>query len=134
MASQFNERVDTHVTVAGLVHIVDDDEMLRFALIRLIRSNGLEAIGHADASGLREALLADIPSCIVLDMRLERESGLSVQADLRDNGIATPVIFLTGFGTIPMTVQAMRSGAAEFLTKRCISMHRPHLRGQRSMN
>ena len=86
-------------------------------MARLIKSDGLEAIGHSTASALRSALSADLPSCIILDMRLERENGLQVHRDLRGGGITAPVIFLTGFGTIPMTVQAMRGGAAEFLTK-----------------
>jgi FixJ family two-component response regulator len=101
----------------GVVHIVDDDDALRLALARLIRSAGLDARGHYSASGLREALNADRPRCIILDMRLEREDGLSILEALRVDGNTAPVIFLTGFGTIPMTVMAMRAGAAEFLTK-----------------
>jgi FixJ family two-component response regulator len=101
----------------GIVHIVDDDESLRSALIRLIRSDGLEAIGHSSAMALRSALSAEVPSCIILDMRLDGDNGLQVQAALRGDGATAPVIFLTGFGTIPMTVQAMRAGAVEFLTK-----------------
>lgn len=115
--SRLSDMVDPQTKVAGLVHIVDDDAMLRAALIRLIRSEGLDAIGHSDASSLREAHATDIPSCIILDMKLERETGLAVQAALRENGSTTPVIFLTGYGTIPMTVRAIRSGAVEFLTK-----------------
>lgn len=102
---------------AGTVHVVDDDDGLRAALVRLIRSAGMTASGHANAFELRQALRFDTPSCIILDIRLEREDGLSVQEGLRVDGSTTPVIFLTGFGTIPMTVQAMRCGAAEFLTK-----------------
>jgi FixJ family two-component response regulator len=102
---------------SGVVHIVDDDDGLRTALIRLIRSDGLEALGHSGAPELRDALGADLPSCIILDMQLEGETGLQVQAALRGDGNTAPVIFLTGFATIPMTVQAMRGGAAEFLTK-----------------
>lgn len=115
--SRLSDMVDPQTEVAGLVHIVDDDAMLRAALIRLIRSEGLDAIGHSDASSLGEAHATDIPSCIILDMKLERETGLAVQAALRENGSTTPVIFLTGYGTIPMTVRAIRSGAVEFLTK-----------------
>ncbi|MDD1453287.1 response regulator [Sphingomonas sp. H160509] len=102
---------------AGLVHVVEDDKALRAALVRLIRSDGLEAVGHADAMGLDDNLGAYRPSCILLDIRLDGESGLNVQAALRERGSTTPIIFLTGFGTIPMTVQAMRAGAVEFLTK-----------------
>lgn len=102
---------------AGLVHVVDDDEALCAALVRLVRSAGLEAVGHSDALNLHEALEDHCPSCILLDIRLEGESGLNVQTALRTRGSTTPIIFLTGFGTIPMTVQAMRAGAVEFLTK-----------------
>lgn len=101
----------------GVVHVVDDDDALRAALIRLIRSAGLEALGHYCAAGLRDALGKERPQCIILDMRLEGENGLAVQNALRGDGSTAPIIFLTGFGTIPMTVQAMRAGAAEFLTK-----------------
>jgi FixJ family two-component response regulator len=103
--------------VAGIVHIVDDDEALRAALLRLVRSDNLDAVGHANAGQLRGSLSADVPSCIVLDIRLRDENGLNVQETLRTEGCTAPVIFLTGFGTIPMSVQAMRGGAAEFLTK-----------------
>ena len=105
------------MTNAGAVHIVDDDAGLRAALIRLVRSDGLEALGHADAGQLRGALADDVPSCVILDLQLERENGLAVQQDLRADGHTAPVIFLTGFGTIPTSVQAMRGGATEFLTK-----------------
>jgi FixJ family two-component response regulator len=102
---------------AGIVHIVDDDDALRAALVRLVRSAGLEAQGHFSATGLRDALSTDRPRCVILDMRLEDDDGLSIQQALRLDGNTAPVIFLTGYGTIPMTVQAMRAGAAEFLTK-----------------
>ena len=103
--------------IAGVVHIVDDDEALRSALLRLVRSDNLDAVGHANAVQLRDALSADVPSCIILDIRLRDDNGLNVQDTLRTEGCTAPVIFLTGFGTIPMSVQAMRGGAAEFLTK-----------------
>jgi FixJ family two-component response regulator len=102
---------------AGVVHVVDDDDALRAALVRLIRSAGLDAVGHYCAAGLREALGNARPQCIILDMRLESENGLAVQKALSTDGSTAPIIFLTGFGTISMTVQAMRAGAAEFLTK-----------------
>ena len=118
MLSSELRRDGEHVpALAGVVHIVDDDDALRAALVRLVRSAGLEARSHCSASGLRDAASAERPRCIILDIRLERENGLSVQQALHDDGNTAPVIFLTGFGTIPMTVQAMRAGAAEFLTK-----------------
>jgi FixJ family two-component response regulator len=102
---------------AGIVHIVDDDEAVREALIRLIRSDDLVAVGHGNSAQLRNALRPDAPCCVILDMRLRDENGLSVQESLRKHGSTMPIIFLTGYGTIAMTVQAMRGGAAEFLTK-----------------
>ena len=68
---------------AGVVHIVDDDDSLRDALIRLVRSDGLDAVGHSNASQLRNALSTDLASCVILDMRLDGENGLQVQAALR---------------------------------------------------
>lgn len=98
------------------VHIVDDDAALRMALARLVRSAGFVAVEHADAAALLESAL-EPPCCILLDVRLGRQNGLAVQEALRGAGRTTPIIFLTGYGTIPMTVRAMRAGAVEFLTK-----------------
>ena len=99
------------------VHIVDDDPALRGALMRLCRASGLLAIGHGDAAALAATRARTAPECILLDVRLAGENGLSVQEALRSAGSTVPIIFLTGFGTIPMTVRAMRGGAMEFLTK-----------------
>ncbi|KQO66418.1 response regulator [Methylobacterium sp. Leaf89] len=99
------------------VHIVDDDPALRCALMRLCRSSGLLAVGHGDAAALAATRVRTAPECILLDVRLAGENGLSVQEALRSAGSTVPIIFLTGFGTIPMTVRAMRGGAVEFLTK-----------------
>ncbi|WP_245282392.1 MULTISPECIES: response regulator [Hyphomicrobiales] len=101
----------------AVVHIVDDDPALRRGLVRLCRATGLEAIEHADASTLGEGALALRPACVVLDVRLAENNGITVQETLRDAGFTVPIIFLTGYGTIPMTVRAMRGGAIEFLTK-----------------
>jgi FixJ family two-component response regulator len=99
------------------VHIVDDDPTLRAALIRLCRSAGLSALGHRDASDLALCDARTAPHCIVLDVRLADANGLAVQEALRAAGSTVPIIFLTGYGTIPMTVRALRGGAVEFLTK-----------------
>jgi FixJ family two-component response regulator len=101
----------------GTVHIVDDDAPLRLALLRLCRSVGLEAVGHADASELLGGSDLGRPACIVLDVRLDDKNGLDVQETIRSAGCTVPIIFLTGYGTIPMTVRAMRQGAIEFLEK-----------------
>ena len=99
------------------VHIVDDDPMLLEALVRLCRSADLTAIGYTDPTGLANSLSRQSPECVLLDVRLAEESGLAVQEMLRATGITVPIIFLTGYGTIPMSVRAMQGGAVEFLTK-----------------
>ncbi|SFT29232.1 two component transcriptional regulator, LuxR family [Methylobacterium sp. yr668] len=99
------------------VHIVDDDPALRAALTRLCRSAGLAAVAHSDSAELLVSRLRQAPECILLDLRLPGQSGLTVQEALRDAGCTVPIIFLTGYGTIPITVRAMRGGAVEFLTK-----------------
>ncbi|WP_232629951.1 response regulator transcription factor [Methylobacterium sp. Leaf118] len=99
------------------VHIVDDDPALRNALMRLLRSAGLAAIAYRDPADLPVTRTREAPECILLDVRLTEQNGLAVQETLRDAGCTVPIIFLTGYGTIPMTVRAMRGGAVEFLTK-----------------
>lgn len=101
----------------GRVHVVDDDPSLRAAMVRILTAAGLRAIGHACSSELRDALRDDGPCCVVLDVGLADEDGLAVQEALRGDGSTVPVIFVTGYGTIPMTVRAMRGGAVEFLIK-----------------
>ncbi|MDR3375066.1 MAG: response regulator [Ancalomicrobiaceae bacterium] len=100
-----------------MVHIVDDDAAIREALVRLCASDGLDAEAHSSAVELMSRLDALRPGCIVLDVRLENESGFDVQEQLLKIHKDIPVIFMTGYGTIPMTVRAMRAGAMEFLTK-----------------
>lgn len=99
------------------VHIVDDDPALRKGLSRLCRAMGLDAVEHADANALQETASGRRPACVVLDVRLAEQNGIAVQETLREAGFSLPIIFLTGYGTIPMTVRAMRGGAIEFLTK-----------------
>ncbi|CAO3408751.1 hypothetical protein [Azospirillum largimobile] len=109
-----------HDLLSGMkpvVHIVDDDPALRRALKRLCETAGLTAVEHSDADDLAEKTLAHRPSCVLLDVRLAGQNGLAVQEALRDAGSTVPIIFLTGYGTIPMTVRAIRGGAIEFLTK-----------------
>lgn len=98
------------------VHIVDDDPAVRTAVIRLCRSAGLDAVGHGDTATLTELPRAG-PECILLDVHLGERNGLAVQEDLRASGSTVPIIFLTGVGTVPMTVRAMRGGAIDVLTK-----------------
>jgi len=100
-----------------MVFVVDDDPPFREALGRLLRSVGLRVELFGSAADLLASKLPDVPSCLVLDVRLPGLSGLDFQAELAQRKIHIPVIFITGYGDIPMTVRAMKAGAIEFLTK-----------------
>lgn len=102
---------------APLVLIVDDDAAVRSALMELMDSVGLEAIGFASPRELLERDIPDRPCCLVLDVRMPGSSGLDLQQHLASSGKAWPIVFLTGHGDIPMSVQAMKAGAIDFLTK-----------------
>jgi FixJ family two-component response regulator len=99
------------------VLVIDDDPLTRSALSRLFRSVGLSARTFAYATDLLEHPLPAVPSCLVLDVRLRRLSGLDLQAELNRLGLKIPIIFITGHGDIPMSVKAMKAGAVDFLTK-----------------
>jgi FixJ family two-component response regulator len=96
---------------------VDDDKSMREALDGLFRSVGLRVNLFGSTSELMRGTLPNVPSCLVLDVRLPEVSGLDFQADLAAAGIHIPIIFMTGHGDIPMSVQAMKAGAVDFLTK-----------------
>jgi FixJ family two-component response regulator len=100
-----------------VVLVVDDDVAIREALLSLFGSVGLQVKVFASAPALLQGNLPDAPSCLVLDIRLPGMSGLDFQITLCEAGIRIPIIFMTGHGDIPMTVQAMRAGAVDFLTK-----------------
>jgi FixJ family two-component response regulator len=100
-----------------IVFVVDDDPSLRNALSNLFRSIGLRAEVFASAPELLRSKLPEVPSCLVLDIRLPGQSGLDFQAELAKADIHMPIIFMTGHGDIPMTVRAMKAGAVDFLTK-----------------
>lgn len=104
-------------TERPLVLIVDDDEAVRSALQELMLSVGLDVAGFASALELLEADIPDRSGCLVLDVRMPGSSGLDLQQHLAATGRAKPVVFLTGHGDIPMSVQAMKAGAVDFLTK-----------------
>src|ERR1700738_1510546 len=101
----------------AVVHVVDDDASLRGALESLFESVGLASRGYAAARDFLNAGLADEPGCIVIDIRLPDMSGLEFQAQLARMGVRLPVIMMTGYGDIPMTVRAMKRGAVDFLPK-----------------
>ncbi len=100
-----------------LVHIIDDDAGLCEALVRLVRSVGYDGRAHFSVHAFLSSPRPDVPSCILLDVRLPDMNGLDLQASLDRRGIAHPVIMMTGYGDIPMSVRAMKAGAIDFLTK-----------------
>ena len=100
-----------------IVFVIDDDPLTRGALSSLFRSIGLRVEAFASATELLQHQLPDVPSCLVLDIRLPRLSGFDFQAELGRLGIKIPIIFITGHGDIPMSVKAMKAGAVDFLTK-----------------
>jgi FixJ family two-component response regulator len=100
-----------------VVFVIDDDENVRETIADLLRSVGLGAQTFGSAQEFLQAKRPDAPGCIVLDVRLPGASGLELQRTLTDSNIALPIIFISGHGTIPMSVRAIKSGAREFLTK-----------------
>jgi len=99
------------------VFVIDDDASIRESLKSLIRSVGLHAELFGSVQEFLEHKPADVPSCLVLDVRLPGISGLNFQNQLAQSNIPIPLIFITGHGDIPMSVRAMKAGAVEFLTK-----------------
>src|SRR5215212_1401480 len=100
-----------------IVYVVDDDLSVRQALSSLIRSVGLRVETFPSARDFVRHPRPDAPSCLVLDVLLPDSSGLDLPGELRAAGVQIPIIFITGHGTIPMSVRAMKAGAVEFLTK-----------------
>ena len=101
----------------AIVFVVDDDVSVREALEGLIRSAGLRVETFASAQRFLAHSRADLPSCLVLDVRLPGLSGLDLQKRMAEANFEIPIIFITGHGNVPAAVQAMKAGALEFLTK-----------------
>ena len=101
----------------AIVYVIDDDARTRESLKNLMRSVGLHAEVFASAQDFLQSNRPDVPACLVLDVRLRGLSGLDLQKRMAEAKIEIPIIFITGYGDIPMTVQAMKAGAVEFLTK-----------------
>jgi FixJ family two-component response regulator len=99
------------------VVVIDDDREFRESLGRLLRSAGLHSCLFASIADFLGSEPPDSPTCLILDVRLPGRSGLDFQRDLATACIRLPIVFITGHGDIPMTVQAMKAGAIEFLTK-----------------
>jgi FixJ family two-component response regulator len=101
----------------AVVFVIDDDPSMREALADLVSTVGLEVRAFAAPQEFLHSKPPDAPGCLVLDIRLPGMSGLTFQKELAKEGLALPVIFITGHGDIPMSVRAMKAGAVEFLTK-----------------
>jgi FixJ family two-component response regulator len=100
-----------------VVFVIDDDPDVRDALRSLIQSVGLNVETFASARDFLRSPRPDSAGCLVLDVRLQGSSGLDLQRELASAGDSIPIIFITGHGDIPMSVRAMKAGAAEFLPK-----------------
>jgi FixJ family two-component response regulator len=106
-------------TVESVVYVIDDDASVRNSLKSLFGSVGLQVELFESADDFLQSQHPDVACCLVLDVRLPGLSGLEFQGELAKAGTDLPIIFMTGHGDIPMTVQAMKAGAVEFLTKPC---------------
>ena len=98
-----------------IVFVVDDDASIRQALARLFQSVQLRAEGFASPQEFLQSERPNVPSCLVLDVRLPGVSGLDFQTELLRADVRIPIVFITGYGDIPMTVRAMKAGAVDFL-------------------
>jgi RNA polymerase sigma factor (sigma-70 family) len=103
--------------VNQVVFVIDDDVSMRSAIKRLVGAVGLSVETFGSAQEFLQSKLLEMPGCVILDVRLPGLSGLDLQRELTNRGIYIPIIFITGHGDIPMSVQAMKAGAIEFLTK-----------------
>lgn len=101
----------------SIVYVIDDDASIRHSLLNLFRSLDLNAEAFSSPAEFMKRRMVDIPSCLVLDIRMPGGSGLDFQVELGRDQVEIPIIFLTGHGDIPMSVQAMKAGARDFLTK-----------------
>lgn len=100
-----------------VVYVIDDEESMRFALRNLFRSVALRVETFESSLDFLDFPKYDSPSCLILDVRLRGENGLSFQEHVAKSGLCMPVVFMTGHGDIPMTVQAMKAGAVDFFSK-----------------
>lgn len=103
--------------VAGRVLVIDDDPAVRRALQRLLRAAGRQVEAFASAREFLARLPDDGPACVVLDLQLPDMSGIELQALMAERGVSLPIVFLTGHGDVPTSVQAMKHGAVDFLQK-----------------
>lgn len=100
-----------------LIHVVDDDDSVRKSLLRVLTLNGFEVCTHDSAEEFIHRFDEGVHSCLILDLRLPGLNGLELQDALRKTQCPVPVVFMSGHGDIPLSVQAMRGGAVDFLAK-----------------
>lgn len=110
-------KVDTGAPLGPIVYIVDDDDSIREALLDLFQSVKITAAGFGGSAAFLSGADLSRAGCILLDIRLPGISGLDFQEELKRRGSQMPIVFMTGFGDIPMSVRAMKAGAIDFLTK-----------------
>lgn len=101
----------------AIVHVIDDDASVRRSVTALLRSVGRDACDYPSCVEFLDAQLPDVASCLILDVRLPGTSGLDFHRQMSVKGLEMPVIMMTGHGDITMSVQAMKAGAIDFLTK-----------------
>ena len=101
----------------AIVHVVDDDDSMRAALVRLLRISGFEAMGYASAGEFLLHPPADRHGCLLLDVQMPGPSGLELQAALKESAIHLPIVFMTGHGDVASGIAAMKSGALDYLEK-----------------
>lgn len=104
-------------TTPSMVFIVDDDAEIREALTGQLNSADYEATSFASPEEFLDATIPAVPACVLVDVHMPGMNGFDLQVALAERGRVLPLIFMTAFGTIPMTVRAMKAGALEFLTK-----------------
>jgi FixJ family two-component response regulator len=117
LASTKRRAIGQGVAETPIIHIVDDDESMREVLASLLRSVAFVARSYSSVDAFLQAPRVDAPGCLILDVRLPGMSGLDFQARLADVGIELPVILMTGYGDVPMSVRGMKAGAVDFLIK-----------------
>jgi len=105
------------VSKASIVYVVDDDESMRDSLRGLLDSVGLSVETFASSQEFLDFPKCNVPSCLILDVRLRGESGLTIQQEMTKSGLRMPIMFITGYGDIEMSVKAMKAGAVDFFPK-----------------
>jgi FixJ family two-component response regulator len=117
LASAKLRAIGERVAETPVIHIVDDDESMREVLASLLRSVAFSARAYPSVDAFLNAPRVDAPGCLILDVRLPGMSGLDFQSRLTEVGIDLPVVLMTGYGDVPMSVRGMKAGAVDFLIK-----------------